>query len=133
MCFSEQMANRSRALGIALILVVGLLNFHVPHFLIEPTSFDTATYLLELIFAVNLIGALVAGVGIYRNNRWGWILGLAVTATSFALYLAQESVGLPGLPKVWWEPSRIVALAVETVFVVVARYQLVKLRALQVT
>ena len=29
------------------------------------------------------------------------ILGLLVTSIFFVLYLAQETVGLPGLPKMW--------------------------------
>jgi hypothetical protein len=44
-----------------------------------------------------------------------------------ALYLAQETVGLPGLPKMWLEPSRLLSLIVEGLFVVLAGFQLVAL------
>jgi hypothetical protein len=43
---------------------------------------------------------------------------------SFALYLVQETVGLPGLPKAWLEPSRLVALLIELTLVLVARARL---------
>jgi hypothetical protein len=110
-------------LGIVLIVIVGLLNFHLPHFLLEATTdFSYATYLLEFALLVNLLGAVVAAVGIYRNLRWGWLLGILIVGVSFVLYLAQETVGLPGLPKMWWEPSRIVSLIVEALFVVLVRY-----------
>jgi hypothetical protein len=122
-------SNRAKALGIVLIVIVGLFNFHVPHFLIEPaTSVGDKSYLLELVFLTNLLGGLAAAAGIYRNGRWGWFLGMVIAGTSFTLYLAQETVGLPGLPKVWLEPSRIVSLVVEVLFVLVAWYQVVRSR-----
>jgi hypothetical protein len=55
--------------------------------------------------------------------------GLAIACLGVGLYLAQETVGLPGLPRSWWEPSRIVTLAVETLFVIVAIPQWSRLRA----
>ena len=122
-------SNRAKTLGIVLIVIVGLLNFHVPHFLIEPAaSVGDGSSLLELVFLSNLLGALAAAVGIYRNGRWGWFLGMVMAGTSFTLYLAQETVGLPGLPKVWLEPSRIVSLVVEALFVHVAWYQVIRSR-----
>jgi hypothetical protein len=117
-------SRRVTTLGIVLIVLVGLLNFHLPHFLLESTtSFNAATYLLEFVFLLNLLGAVVAAVGIYRHLRWGWLLGLVIVGVSFVLYLAQETVGLPGLPKVWWEPSRIVSLIIEALFVVLVKYK----------
>src|SRR5579859_4076606 len=122
-------SNRAKTLGIVLIVIVGLLNFHVPHFLIEPAaSVGDRNYLLELVFLSNLLGAIAAAVGICRNGRWGWFLGMLMPGTSFTLYLAQETVGLPGLPKVWLEPSRIVSLVVEALFVHVAWYQVIRSR-----
>jgi len=116
-------SKRVKTLGIVLIVIVGLLNFHLPHFFLESTTyFSYETYLLEFVFLVNLLGAVVAAVGIYRNLRWGWLLGIVIVGVSFVLYLAQETVGLPGLPKMWWEPSRIVSLIIGVLFVVLARY-----------
>lgn len=117
-------SKRVKWVGIVLIAVTGLLNFHIPHFLIEsPTSTGDASHILELVLLANLVGALVAAVGIYRATRWAWLLGMLVASLSFLLYLAQETVGLPGLPKMWLEPSRIVALVVEGLFVIWARFQ----------
>jgi hypothetical protein len=110
--------------GIALIVLVGLLNFHVPHFLLEaPKSFAAPSAILELALLANALGAVVAAVGIFANLRWGWLLGLLIAALSFVLYLAQETVGLPGLPKNWGEPSRLVSLLVEGLFVILACWQ----------
>jgi hypothetical protein len=123
----------ARASGVALIVVVGLLNFHVPHFLIEPAAGGgPANSLLELGLLANVLGALVAALAIAGDQRWGWLLGVLVAVVSAALYLVQETVGLPGLPKMWLEPSRLVALVVEVTFVVLAGFHvgaLAKLRA----
>ncbi len=111
--------------AIVLIVFTGLLNFHVPHFVLESTTrFDQATSALEMIFLANLLGALVAAIGIYGNLRWAWFLGILIAFLSFSLYLAQETAGLPGLPKAWLEPSRIVSLIVEALYVALAVRQL---------
>ncbi len=117
----DSVSTKAKTLGIVLIVIVGLLHFHLPHFLLErvPNAGDAAY--LESVFLANLLGAGIAGVAIWRNRRWGWVLGVLVVGLSFVLYLAQETVGLPGLPKNWWEPSRIVSLVVEALFIVVAR------------
>jgi len=111
--------------GVVLVVLVALLNFHIPHFFIEAGKTSAAgSGLLEVAYAINLLGAVVAAGGIVVNARWGWLLGVAVAALSFTLYLAQETVGLPGLPKMWLEPSRIVSLILEAGFVFVARWHL---------
>jgi hypothetical protein len=93
---------RAKETGIVLIVMIGLLNFHVPHFLLEsPKDVGSASSLLELALFATLLGAVVAAVGISRNRCWGWLLGILVTGIFFVLYLAQETVGLPGLPKTW--------------------------------
>ena len=108
-------------LGVILIVAVGLLNFHIPHFLLEPVVHsDYGSGLLELALLANLVGAVTAAPGVYRNNRWGWKLGGCIAGFSVFLYFLQETVGLPGLPQVWWEPSRIVSLIVEFLFLVLA-------------
>lgn len=115
----------AKASGIALIVVVGLLNFHLPHFLIEPTGNRSyATYLLELGLLANVLGAVIAALGIYLGRRWGWLLGAVVALVSVALYVGQETVGLPGLPKMWLEPSRLLALLVEGLFLALAARQM---------
>lgn len=90
----------AKLLGTILIIIIGLLNFHIPHFLIETGNASASgSRLLEVVFMVNLSGALGAAVGISGSARWGWLLGIVVAIASVILYLAQETVGLPGLPK----------------------------------
>jgi hypothetical protein len=110
-----------------LIVVIGVLNFHPPHFLVESESYsgNASTHLLEAALLANLFAAVGAAAGIYRNLRWGWLLGVVIACGCVVLYVVQETVGLPGLPKTWWEPSRIVSLTVETFFVILARYRAV--------
>jgi hypothetical protein len=106
-----------RVAGIVLIVLVGLLNFHVPHFFLEATTrLDAAALGLALGLSVTVVGALTAAIGIGRSERWGWRLGAVVVVVVFLLFISQETVGLPGLPKNWLEPSRIVALVVEAAF-----------------
>lgn len=114
-----------KPLGVVLILVTGLLTFHPPHFLLEAGRPNTpAAAALEIGLAINLPAAIVAAAAIWRDARWGWALGLLIAATAVGLYIAQQTIGLPGLPKDWLEPSRIVALAVEGSFITLSIRQL---------
>jgi hypothetical protein len=65
-----------------------------------------------------------AALGIYFGLGCGWLLGVVAASISVVLYVVQEIVGLPGLPKMWLEPSRLLALLVEGLFVVLAERQL---------
>jgi hypothetical protein len=124
-------STRGKSLGIVLIIFIGLLNSHLPHFVLEPTKpADPASSLLELVLLANVLGAVIAALGIYRDRRWGWLLGSFIAGVSVLLYLAQETVGLPGLPKMWLEPSRIVALIVEGAFVLLASSQVRSIKRL---
>ena len=122
--------TRAKVLGIVLIVIVGLLNFHIPHFLLEPgTAPSASSDLLELVLLANMVGALVTAIGIWRDLRWAWLAGIIVVGIAVVLYVAQETVGLPGLPKAWLEPSRVVALLVEAMFVILAVRRLPSRRA----
>jgi len=114
-------APRIRTLGAPLIIIVGLLNFHVPHFVLErsPGAGAGASW-LELVFLAVVLAALIAAVGIWRARRWGWLLGVMVVVVALALYVTQESVGLPGMPQNWFEPSRIVSLIFDALFIAAA-------------
>jgi len=116
------MTRRIKTLGAALIIIVGLLNFHIPHFLLERStdSVPGASW-LEFVFVAVVLGAMTAAVGIWCTRRWGWLLGVVVVVVALALYVTQESVGLPGMPRNWLEPSRIVSLIFDALFVAVAR------------
>lgn len=122
----------SRALGIVLIVLVGLLNFHIPHFLFQARdAAGVAGDVLELLLLANVLTALVAAVSIYRQRQWGWLVGLVVAVASMLLYLAQETVGLPGLPKAWLEPSRLLSLLADLLFVGLAVRHLRRARAVR--
>jgi hypothetical protein len=53
-----------------------------------------------------MAASVVAAVAIQRGLRVGWLLGIGVAATSFALRIVQETVGLPGLEQKWWPSMR---------------------------
>jgi hypothetical protein len=103
-------------LAIAAILVAGLI-----HVVEARDAFAEATY-KGLLFVANGVGALVAAIGVQRNQReLGWVLGLLVTGGAFLAYLASRTVGLPGLPAepdAWLEPTGVASLVCEGLFVV---------------
>lgn len=119
-----------KMVGIVLIVVTGLLTFHPPHFLLEADRYagSTGGWVLEVGLAINLLAAFVAGVGIWRDVQWGWVLGLVIAVVAVGLYVTQQTLGLPGLPKDWVEPSRIVSVMVQALFIAVAGRQLRSLR-----
>jgi hypothetical protein len=56
---------------------------------------------------------VIAALAIGYNRRFGWIIGIGigVVVVSWFLYALQETVGLPGLSRTWWEPTRLMSLA----------------------
>lgn len=113
------MASPSRIiklLAIAAILGTGLI-----HVVEAREAFDEATY-KGLLFVGNGAGALVAAIGIYRDQRaLGWLLGLLVAGGAIIAYVASRTIGLPGLPAepdAWLEPMGVAAILCETIFVI---------------
>jgi hypothetical protein len=104
--------------GIGLIVASGAI-----HFIETPEYLDEVRY-IGVLFALSVIGALVAAVGIARNERWGWNLGLLVAGGSIAGYLLSRTVGLPGFLENSWvqfaEPLGLLSLLVEGAFVAIA-------------
>ncbi|MGH3797941.1 MAG: hypothetical protein ACRDSP_24010 [Pseudonocardiaceae bacterium] len=101
-----------------MILLIGLLGLHLPHYLVEtasPTGY--ATY-PGLIPAATMIGAVITAVALGRNRRFGWQLGTGVAVVSVLLYAVQETIGLPGLSQTWWEPTRLLSLLLAALFLV---------------
>src|SRR5215216_1114687 len=99
--------------GVLLIAALGLI-----HLVEAPDELEEATY-LGLLFLANFGGAVVAAIGIYRNHRWGWLLGVMLAGGAFVGYVLSRTVGLPGLEveEEWLEPLGLVALLVEGLFV----------------
>jgi hypothetical protein len=104
-----------KRLAIAAILAAGLI-----HAVEARDAFGDATY-KGLLFIGNGVGALVAAIGIYRDQRaLGWLLGLLVAGGAILAYVASRTIGLPGLPAepdAWLEPMGVASLLCETLFV----------------
>ena len=101
--------------GVAFILLVGLI-----HLIDAPDSMTESTT-KGLFFYANLVGAILAAVGIFLHRTWGWGLGIVVAAGAFIGYIVSRTVGIFGLPPdVWMEPLGIASLVVEALFIVVA-------------
>jgi len=73
------------------------------------------------VFVGSMVGAAVAAYGIWRDERWGWLLGLAVAVGSFAGYVLSRTVGLPSFRETSWsqvlEPMGVLSLMDEGLFV----------------
>ena len=99
-------------LAVILILETGLL-----HIVTAQGKYQEAAY-LGYLFAANFSGSLIAALGIYHRQVWGWALGLAITAGSIAGYVWSRTVGLPGTNvEEWFAPYGIVFMAVESAFI----------------
>jgi peptidoglycan/LPS O-acetylase OafA/YrhL len=85
----------ARWAGIGLILAVGLLQLHIPHYLAETSPPASYTTFPGPLLLATMIGSLVAAVGIARRGRWGWLLGIGVAALSWLLYVIQQMGAYP--------------------------------------
>jgi len=54
------------------------------HLVAAPDHYEEATY-IRVLFSANLLGALAAAIGVYRNELWGWWLGAAVAGGGLPL------------------------------------------------
>jgi hypothetical protein len=103
--------------GVGSILVAGLI-----HLILTPEHFEEATY-LGLLFLANFAGSAVAAFGIFRGQRWGWVLGVVVAGGAYVLYIASGTLGLPGMePQSLLEPLGVVAKVVEALFLVLCAF-----------
>lgn len=114
-CRKEQemrFGTTGKVLAIGLLLVAGGI-----HLVTAQGQFSDATY-KGLLFLANFAGALLAAVGIWNDDRWGWILGTMVTGGAVIAYLASRTIGLPGLPvdPAWLEPLGVLSVVAEALF-----------------
>lgn len=108
-------SSNQRWMGLGLILATGLL-----HLVEAPEYYDEVKY-IGVLFVASMIGAAIAAYGIWRDERWGWLLGLAVAGGSFVAYILSRTVGLPSFREASWsealEPMGVLSLIVEGLFV----------------
>ena len=113
-----EVSSASTWAGIGLIAGSGLIH------LVETPEYLGEVRYIGVLFALSVVGAIVAAVGIFRGERWGWGLGALVAGASIAGYLLSRTVGLPGFRENSWEefaePLGLLSLVVEGLFLVVA-------------
>jgi hypothetical protein len=92
--------------------------------LVETPEYLGEVRYIGVLFALSVIGTVVAAVGIFRGERWGWTLGAVVAGASIAGYLLSRTVGLPGFRENSWEefaePLGLLSLLMEALFLVLA-------------
>ncbi len=99
-------------LAIFLILQTGLI-----HLFMAQASYEAAAY-LGYLFIANFLVALVAATGMYRQRRWGWLLGLSLAAASLVGTAWSRTLGLPGVDiEAWSIPWDLTSILVEVGFV----------------
>jgi hypothetical protein len=86
----KKVPRTSKVAGLLLIIAAGLI-----HLVAAPDHYEEATY-IGVLFSANLLGALAAAIGIYRDELWGWWLGAAVAGGAFVMFMVSRLIGLPG-------------------------------------
>jgi len=100
-----------RGFAIFLIIELGLV-----HYFSAQHEFEEA-WILGYLFVANSLCALVAAYGIYRQKRWGWMLGLLIALGSLTGYVWSRTIGLPFLPpEEWLYPWGVTSVISEVLF-----------------
>jgi hypothetical protein len=108
--------------GAVTSLAAGLI-----HLILVPEHFEEAFYLGGL-FIADFIGALLAAVGIYRGQRWGWLLGALIAAGALVAYIVSGTVGLPSVEGGdLLEPVGVLTKVVETLFLVLFAFEFTRI------
>jgi len=109
--------------AIGMLVVIALI-----HFIDAPSDFQDATY-KGILFLLNGLGALVAVIGIYRQERnWGWLLGILVAGGALVMYVVSRTVGLPivGVESEWFEPLGVLSVITEGLYLIASYVFLVR-------
>ncbi|MDD5370797.1 MAG: hypothetical protein PHQ40_17080 [Anaerolineaceae bacterium] len=97
--------------SVAIIVLIGLV-----HLYMVPQEYSEVAY-MGILFGINFFAAIVAGIGIYRQNNWGWLLGVGIAIGSLIGYVLSRTVGLPGMEiEAWLTPTGVLSLVVEAIF-----------------
>jgi hypothetical protein len=111
-------SDRTKWLGIVLIALTGLL-----HMVETPEYMEEQRY-IGVLFVVSVVGSAMALYGIWRDQMWGWMLGMVVAGGAFVAYILSRTVGLPRFRENSWssflEPTGLASLLVEGAFVLIA-------------
>ena len=93
--------------GMTFMLLIGSI-----HLIVSPHAFDDAAY-KGILFLVGVITAFMAAMGIQENALLrGWVLSTLVAGATVAGFIANGTIGLPGLPanpQAWQEPLGVIA------------------------
>jgi hypothetical protein len=112
---SLAVSDRVKWAGIVLIALTGLLH------LVETPEYMEEERYIGILFVLSAVGSAVSLWGIWRDRTWGWVLGTAVAGGAFVAYILSRTTGLPEFHESeFFEPSGIISLVVEGLFVVVA-------------
>jgi hypothetical protein len=112
---SLAVSDRVKWAGIVLIALTGLLH------LVETPEYMEEERYIGILFVLSAVGSAVSLWGIWRDRTWGWVLGTAVAGGAFVGYILSRTTGLPEFHESeFFEPSGIISLVVEGLFVVVA-------------
>jgi hypothetical protein len=105
-------------LAIVLILETGLL-----HIITAQAEYEEAAY-MGYLFAANFFGSLIAALGVYRQQRWGWMLGLLIAALSIFGFVWSRTLGMPDMRvEEWLAPFGIVAVTIEGLFLLLCLFR----------
>ena len=111
-------SDRAKWLGIVLIALTGLLH------LVETPEYMEEQRYIGVLFVMSVVGSAVALYGIWREQAWGWMLGMVVAGGAFVAYVLSRTVGLPRFRENSWssflEPMGLASLLVEGAFVLIA-------------
>ncbi len=101
--------------GMGLIIAAGVVH------LVEAPEYYKEVKYIGVLFVLSMIGAVIAAVGIHRDEGWGWGVGMLVAGGSFVAYLLSRTVGLPQFREATWaqalEPMGIISLLIEGAFI----------------
>lgn len=110
--------DQLKVAGLVTMAITGFV-----HLIEAPEYFDEQRY-IGVLFAVSALGAVISLVGIVQEQRWGWMLGLAVAAGCLAGYVLSRTVGLPSFREASWaaflEPMGLISLIAEALFILSA-------------
>lgn len=104
----------TQAVGILLILAVGLIHMYK-----APMHFEAASY-IGAAFVINFVASIVAALGIWLGAKsWGWLLGAYIAGGALVAYLVTRAVGLAGFEEAvgnWANPWGTFAMIVEGLY-----------------